>query len=421
MMQTQLLNQTDAPVFAQEVQRMMAEPDASLSVLIINMNDISQILDRSGQEAGASFLRGVAKLLVRVCRENDKVFRIGDSTFAIVLSGVTSSVHQTLAAEKIVRLHDAAIREMDAPFQAAIFIGIASYPGDSNDVDDLIHKAKIAVEAARSNNEPYFIYSSESVKTMSAKWGMQEELGAAIDNKALELHYQPRISASTGRAVGAEALLRWTNLKGELVSPEVFIPVAIDIGMMDQLTRFVLTTALRQASEWPDTGERKNLSVNLETQSLKDSDISDVISSSLSIWGSDNCDLTLEITEGALIDDSHSNFQLLNEIRSMGVGISIDDFGTGYSSLSHFRNIPATELKIDQSFVANMLESDQDRYLVETIIWLAHRFDLTVVAEGVESTEQLNLLTELNCDTIQGYLFSKPLPHEDFCRWLGSN
>lgn len=400
---------------------MMAEPGASLSVLIVNMNDISEIFARSGQEAGATFLRGVAKLLVRVCREKDKVCRIGDSTFAIVLSGVTSSVHQTLAAEKIMRLHDAAIREMDAPFKATLFIGIASYPGDSSDAEDLIHKARIALEAARSNQEPYFIYSSESVETLSTKWGMQEELGAAIANKALELHYQPKISVATGHAIGAEALLRWTNTKGELVSPEVFIPVAIEIGMMDQLTRFVLTTALRQASEWPDVGERRNISVNLEAQSMKDSDISDVISSSLSIWGNENCDLTLEITEGALVEDSPSNFKCLNEIRSMGVGISIDDFGTGYSSLSYFKNIPATELKIDKSFVANMLESDRDRYLVETIIWLAHRFDLTVVAEGVESTEELNLLTELNCDTIQGYLFSKPLPHEEFCRWLGSN
>ena len=148
---------------------MMAEPDASLSVLIVNMNDISEIFARSGQEAGATFLRGVAKLLVRVCREKDKVCRIGDSTFGIVLSGVASLVHQTLAAEKIMRLHDAAIREMDAPFQATILIGIASYPGDSSDAEDLIHKARIALEAARSREEPYFIYSSESVETLSTK------------------------------------------------------------------------------------------------------------------------------------------------------------------------------------------------------------------------------------------------------------
>jgi EAL domain-containing protein (putative c-di-GMP-specific phosphodiesterase class I) len=250
---------------------------------------------------------------------------------------------------------------------------------------------------------------------------MQEELGAAIENKALELHYQPKVSASTGQFVGAEALLRWTNAKGESVPPDVFIPVAVDIGMMKPLTRFLLTTALRQAAEWPDTDKRRNISVNLEAQSVKDSDITDVISSSLSIWGDDNCDLTLEITEGALVEDSPSNFQCLNKIRSMGVGISIDDFGTGYSSLSYFKNIPATELKIDKSFVSNMLKSDQDRYLVEAIIWLAHRFGLKVVAEGVERDEELKLLVELECDTIQGYLFSKPLPHEEFCRWLASN
>ncbi len=418
MTQTQLLNQTDATVFAQVVQRMMVEPDASLSVFIVDMNDISEILARSGEAAGATFLRGVAKLLVRICREKDKVCRIGDSTFGIVLTGVSSSVHQTLAAEKVIRLHDAAIRELDAPFQASLCIGIASYPDYSSDAEDLIHKAKMALEVARSKKEPYFIYSTDSVETLSTKWGMQEELGAAIENKALELHYQPKVSASTGQVVGAEALLRWTNANGESVPPDVFIPVANDIGMMKPLTRFLLTTALRHAAEWPDTGERKNISVNLEAQTVKDSDITDVISSSLSIWGDDNCDLTLEITEGALVEDSPSNFQCLNKIRSMGVGISIDDFGTGYSSLSYFKNIPATELKIDKSFVSNMLKSDQDRYLVEAIIWLAHRFGLTVVAEGVERKEELDLLTELNCDTIQGYLISKPLPHEEFCEWL---
>ena len=405
------------------MRQMMAEPDAELSVFIVNMKEIHELLARSGEEAGSTFLREAAKLLVRICRENDKVCRIGDCTFGIVLTGVSASVHQTLAAEKIIRLHDGAIRELDIPFQASLCIGIASYPDHSSDAEDLIHKAKMAVEVARSKEEPYFIYSTDSVETLSTKWGMQEELGAAIENKALELHYQPKVSAATGQVVGAEALLRWTNAKGESVPPDVFIPVAVDIGMMNSLTRFLLTTALRQAAEWPDTDNRKNISVNLEAQSVKDSDIADVISSSLSIWGADNCDLTLEITEGALVEDSPSNFQCLNKIRALGVGISIDDFGTGYSSLSYFKNIPATELKIDKSFVANMLESDQDRYLVEAIIWLAHRFDLTVVAEGVERKEEFDLLNELNCDTIQGYLISKPLPHEEFCEWLlkGSN
>ncbi len=421
MTQTQLLNQTDPSVFADVVRQMMAEPGAELSVFIVSMKEIHEILARSGEEAGSTFLRGAAKLLVRICREKDKVCRIGDSTFGIVLTGVSASVHQTLAAEKIIRLHDAAIRDLDITFQASLCIGIASYPDHSSDAEGLIHNAKMALEVARSKEEPYFIYSTDSVETLSTQWGMQEELGAAIEDKALELHYQPKVSASTGQVVGAEALLRWTNAKGESVPPDVFIPVAVDIGMMKPLTRFLLTTALRQAAEWPDTDKRRNISVNLEAQSVKDSDITDVISSSLSIWGDDNCDLTLEITEGALVEDSPSNFQCLNKIRSMGVGISIDDFGTGYSSLSYFKKIPATELKIDKSFVSNMLKSDQDRYLVEAIIWLAHRFGLKVVAEGVERDEELKLLVELKCDTIQGYLFSKPLPHEEYCRWLASN
>ena len=167
MTQTQLLNQTDATVFAQLVQRMMSEPDASISVFIVNMDDISEFFAQSGELAGVTFLRGVAKLLVRMCGKNDKVCLIGDSTFGVVLTGLSSSVDRTLVAEKIIRLRDVASHEMDAPCQTSPCIGIASYPEYSGDAEDLIHKAKLALETARSKEEPYFIYSTDSAETLS--------------------------------------------------------------------------------------------------------------------------------------------------------------------------------------------------------------------------------------------------------------
>lgn len=169
MAQSQSLNQTDATVFAQLVQRMLAEPDASISVFIVDMDEISEFLAQSGEHPGTKFLRGVAKLLVRMCGKNDKVCLIGDSTFGVVLTGLSSSVDRTLAAEKIIRLRDAAIHEMDAPFRTSPCIGIASYPDHSSSAEDLIHKAKLALETARLKEEPYFIYSADSAETLSTE------------------------------------------------------------------------------------------------------------------------------------------------------------------------------------------------------------------------------------------------------------
>jgi diguanylate cyclase (GGDEF)-like protein len=169
MAQSQSLNQTDATVFAQLVQRMLAEPDASISIFIVDMDDINKFLAQSGEHAGTAFLQGVAKLLVRMCGKNDKVCLIGDSTFGVVRTGLSSSVDRTLAAEKIIRLHDAAIHEMDVPFQTSPCIGIASYPDHSSSAEDLIHKAKLALETARLKEEPYFIYSTDMAETRSSE------------------------------------------------------------------------------------------------------------------------------------------------------------------------------------------------------------------------------------------------------------
>ena len=417
-MQIQELNLTDAAVYEREIQRRIEEPDAQLSVFVVDMGGISKIFARSGQEASTSFLTIVAKLLVRICRQDDKVCRIGDTAFGIILQGVTSPVLLQLAAEKIIRLYDAAISEMDVAFQVKVCIGIASYPEHANDARALMHNARLAVEAAHSKGEPYLFYSPDAIATLSVQWDLQADLAAAIESNALELFYQPKVSVSTGRAVGAEALLRWNNGEHGAVPPGVFIPVACDIGKINELSRFVLTTALRNAAEWPRTDERLSVSIHLESETVQETDFDEIISNSLSIWGSDNIDLMLEITESALVADSKSDFQRLHLLRSMGVGISIDDFGSGFSSLSYFKNIPATELKIDKSFVNNMCECDKSRSLVETIITLAHRFDLIVVAEGVESLEEFNMLAEMNCDVVQGFHIAEVMSHEEFCRWL---
>lgn len=417
-MQLQELNITDPAVFEKEAQRRIDEGCDSLSAFIVDMRGVSRLFARSGRETNAAFLSTIAKLLARVCREGDTVCRIGDSTFGVLFADMESRVFQQLAAEKIVRLYDSALREMNVSYQSSVCIGVASYPEHAGNAEKLIHSASLALEAAEAKSEPYLIYSAQTVETMTMKWNLQDDLAEAISAQALEIFYQPQVEASTGHVVGCEALLRWRNGEYGEVPPSVFVPLACELGLIDALTKSALTTALRHAAEWPDVGQKLTVSINLEPQTLMVSDIDQSIADSLSIFGSDAVGLTLEITESALVADSKSNFESLNKLRSLGVGISIDDFGTGFSSLSYFTNIPATELKIDKSFISTMCNSKRAKHLVETIIGIAHRFDLKVVAEGVESDAELELLKQMHCDVVQGYRISKPLSHEKFCHWL---
>jgi len=418
-MDSRELNLTDALVFRREVQRQISRSAESLSLFIVDMSSIKKIFSRNNPEIGHTFLSNIARLLQRICREHDKIYRIGDFTFGITLANVSSDIHIQLAAEKMVRVYDTAIHDLDVPYNAGVFIGIARYPENSAEAHDLIRKAGVALEASRTADDPYFVYRPDAVETLSLKWNLQEEVGAGITARDFDLHYQPKVSLSNGRVVGAEALLRWTSDSHGSVPPDIVIGIAREIGRMNELTQSLLTTALRQASEWPCGDDwRCGVSVNLDAETLKDPDIADVIASSLSIWGGTDHRLTLEITEAALVTESDTNFALLHKLRSMGIGLSIDDFGTGYSALSYFKRIPASELKIDKSFISNMLESTGDRNIVETIIELAHRFDMQVVAEGVESAEQRDMLKELGCDAAQGYFFSKPLTQQEYCQWL---
>jgi EAL domain-containing protein (putative c-di-GMP-specific phosphodiesterase class I) len=420
-MSTLALNLTDPVVFEREVQRQMTRLDEPLSLFTVDLSAINKIFSRNDAIAGQNFLSAIAKLLQRICRENDRIYRIGDCAFGILFTNVDTAVHQQLAAEKIIRLYDSVIRELEIPYQANIHIGIANYPEHAREAHDLIHKSSVALEASRANEESYFLYQPFAIETLSLKWDLQEQVGIAITSREFELNYLPRVSLASGHATGAEALLRWNSEKHGEVPPDILVAVAMEIGRMGELTQSILTTALRHSSEWPGKrGYDYNVSLNLDAETLNEPELASAVASGLMIWGGENHTLTLEITESALAGHAESNFNLFHKLRSLGIGLSIDDFGAGVSSLSYLRNIPVTELKVDRSFVANMLESSADRKLVETIIELGHRFDMQVVAEGVESAKQLELLKQMGCDLAQGFYFSKPLPHDEFCRWLAN-
>ncbi|MCZ6560032.1 MAG: bifunctional diguanylate cyclase/phosphodiesterase [Gammaproteobacteria bacterium] len=401
-----------------DLQAMQKQSDGSLTLLLVDAGYPGKIIAQHGQQAADDLLYQVATLLKNFCRKKDSVSRIGDHTFAVLLAGVSKSGHTVLAAEKIMRMQREVLETSDSPVRLDLSIGIASFPRHTKSPEDLVQKARIALEVARDTKSGYATYSPVVAATMASKWDLQQELVAAIETGSLELYFQPKVSAVDRQPVGAEALMRWTSLKHGPIGPDIFIPLAEQAGLMKDLTRYAINAALRQASEWPDIGRPLAVAVNMTPESIQDPDLVDIVNSALSIWGAPNRELVLEITESALVEDSENSFATLYRLRELGVGISIDDFGTGYSSLSYFKDIPASELKIDQSFVLNMLTEEKDRNIVETVIWLAHRFDLTVVAEGVESVEILEALAGMGCDVAQGYYFAKALPQEEFIEWL---
>ena len=412
------INKTGHADLEREIDHFMRSGDTAFSIFMVDVGDVEKVFVKSGYAASRKVFTEIEKSMQSICRRQDRLHRIGDNTFCLLFSGVQKSGQVILAAEKLGRVHSQTVDRFDPLLGSMLRIGIVSDRDDSDDAASLIHKASVALESARKTEQSYVVFTQTMAIKMANNWNLQEDLAKAIDDGALELYFQPKFEIATRRPCGAEALLRWNSEKHGPVSPGVFVPLATEIGLMQELTRFVFMTGIRNAAEWPDIGHRLGLAVNLEATSLQHAETVDILSNAVSIWGGDNCDLTVEVTESTLVTDSDSNFERLSALRAAGIGVAIDDFGTGYSSLSYFRTIPATEIKIDQSFTSNMLESKRDRHLVEAIIWLAHQFDMKVVAEGVQNSAEIKLLTALKCDVIQGFYFSEALPHDEFCKWL---
>jgi len=247
--------------------------------------------------------------------------------------------------------------------------------------------------------------------------GLENEIEAALERGEISMFYQPKLSAADRRPIGAEALMRWSSPSRGFVPPDVFIPVADGTGRMESLTWFGINAALRQLNEWPDRWGPLSVAVNVTPSLVEQADLEELLNSVKGLWDVPADQITIEVTENALMRPDES-FAPLNALRETGARVSIDDFGTGYSSMAYFNSIPADELKIDKSFVTNMLEDGGYERVVRTIINLAHDFGLQVTAEGVEDHETADALAALGCDFLQGYYFSRPLPQPEFIAWL---
>lgn len=392
----------------------------SLALLVLDLDHFKDINDTLGHHSGDQLLKHVALRLQGVVRDSDTLARLGGDEFAIMLPLVKERHYVQIVIEKIQNafLSPFVVGGLSLDVQASI--GIAIFPEHGKDVDTIMQRADVAMYVAKQNNDGFAIYSPKHDKHTPKRLTLMGELRQAIDNGDLVLHYQPKINIRGNCTNGVEALVRWQHEEHGLIQPNDFIPLAERTGLIKQLFFWVVKTALEQAEQWHKDQLKIGIAINLSPSTLLDADLPDIITGLLASSNVPANYLTFEITEGSIIKDPERALDILVRLSKMGINISIDDFGTGYSSLAYLRKMPVSELKIDQSFVQDMLINENDEVIVRSTIDLAHNMGLKVVAEGVEEEEIAVRLKELGCDIIQGYFFSRPLNNNDCSDWLRS-
>ncbi len=392
-----------------------------LAVMIMDLNHFKEVNDTLGHHSGDVLLSIIAQRLRESLREADTIARLGGDEFAILLATDAHRSGAESVAAKIAELVERPIDIDGVTIQVGASIGIALYPEHGDDADQLARRADVAMYVAKRAGAPYAVYAPEDDRSSIRRLTLLGELRQAIVADQLILHHQPTIDLDTGSVLRSEALLRWMHPEHGLMAPGEFMELAEMSGIIQPLTRWVLRQGIRQVRDLSRQGTDLHVAVNVSARNLYEPDLVPWIRSLLDEEAFPGERLTLEITESLLMDDPILAFEVLNQLKELGISLSIDDFGTGYSSLSYLRDLPIDEIKIDQSFVAAMSGPAGDDTIVRSVIDLGHNLGLAVVAEGVEDLDTLLRLRELGCDRAQGFLLSKPMPVEQLATVLGSD
>jgi diguanylate cyclase (GGDEF)-like protein len=382
--------------------------DDLIGLLMVGIEEPSE---RDGDHTSDRVIQESARALRGTLRSTDLIGRVGRNQFAILLGGLHRAEDAGRVAAKVLdALHE--VGDEEARVMVVASAGIAVAPMDADAADELLQRAMLALQAARSSGGATYRYYSPEVRTAAnGTLQLSERLRVALDlGKGLRLAYQPKIRLTDGAVVGAEALARWSDDELGDVEPLQFIPVAEQSDLILHLGAWVIDEACRQIALWESEGISIPVSVNVSPRQLRQGDLDDVVAAALARHGIAASQLELEITEAVLLEEKERPLYKIRSLRGLGVRISVDDFGTGYSALSYLKRFPIDTLKIDQSFIREMSEGSNDAAISTAIIALAHSLDLDVVAEGIETDEQLWILQDLGCDIGQGFLFARPMP-----------
>ena len=382
------------------------------AVVVLDLERFSMINESLGRQAGDALLKLFGRRLHDTIGPVGTAARVGADTFAVVLTDLRDDTEAARILEERV------VTAMEAPFavngqdlRVAFKSGVALFPNDGTDAESLLRNAETALKKAKISAERYLFYAAPMNARVAEILSLENELRTALAQEQFVLHYQPKIDLATSRIYGLEALVRWNNPERGLVSPAAFMPIVEQTGMILELGLWVLRQAARDQLRWRDRAScRLRMSVNVSALQLRQKRFVEDALEAIQGAGADPADFDLEITETVIMEDIGQFIPKLTALRNAGLGIEIDDFGTGYSSLAYLAKLPVTTLKIDRSFVTAMMETESNRTIISTIISLAHLLKLPVVAEGVETQAQRDLLHTLGCDHMQGYLFSRPVP-----------
>ena len=394
-----------------------------LALLFLDIDNFKHINDTIGHKAGDELLKSIANRLMICMRRTDSisrsatealehlVARLGGDEFTILLTDVRNIQDPAIVAQRILKM-------MSEPFVIGtqeIFVtasmGIAVYPADGNDIDTLLINADVAMYQAKNHGRNNYQYYSESMNIFTfERFAIENKLRKAMDNNEFMLFYQPQIDLSTGRMIGVEALIRWLQPDLVLIKPGQFIPLAEQTGLIIPIGEWILHTACAENRAWQKAGLKPmRMTVNVSSIQFAQNNFLETVSKILSDTGLEPKYLQLELTESTLMQDSQNAIKKLQSLQTMGIQVAIDDFGTGYSSLSYLKRFPLSTLKIDYSFVKDLITSPNDQAIVKAIINLAHNFNLKVIAEGVENRKQLAFLRGCGCEGVQGYLICPPV------------
>ncbi len=388
-----------------------------VGVLLLDLDRFKLVNDSLGHALGDELLSQVAQRLKLVVRESDTVARFGGDEFVILLTEITGTNDIRPIATKI-------LQSIAKPYEVGTHVitlttslGISLAPQDGNDSTILIRNADIAMYQAKKQNNHFSYYSAEMNQQLLETLELEHDLRQALERGEFCLHYQPKVDLASGHINGCEALLRWHHPQRGMVSPGQFIPLAEETGLIVPIGTWVIKEACRQNLAWQKAGlPAISVAVNLSARQFRQGNLVEIVNSILIKTGINPALLELELTESMVMDDPDNVGWILQQLKALGVFLSLDDFGTGYSSLNYLRHFPVDSLKIDQSFIRDVAIDPSGASVVTSIIDIAHNLHLTAIAEGVETVEQLDFLLASECDLMQGYLFSKPLPADDFAQ-----